>query len=280
MDSVPTPATGADAPALPAFASLFEGDLDLDALERMLLAWLVHPQGGDCAQAWLLIWNARRDLVEGWREAAAADAPPALDVAMAQARRAAPDTPEGAVRAWAEAPDDLGEPLATAWRGATFARGEAAAGSGPWSGDEPVAALTLKRGARGYGLVVVRSARGADAAERLEAFRRVADAALASQARGAEARRRARQQAALAEFARTSVSAINLAEALHLLARGATQALGVRGAAVYRCGPAGPCRLEVSYGPPSLREAFAEGFAPLAAEIAAQGHPAEGERGD
>ncbi len=120
---------------------------------------------------------------------------------------------------------------------------------------------------------------GATIRERLEALRLLADGALTAQARGAEAKRRARHAEALAGFARTGVSAVNLAEALHLLARAAAQVAPAGGSAFYRATDAGGPRVEIAYGPATLRDAFADGFAPLAAEVMASGHPRAGATG-
>ncbi|HEV2106472.1 MAG TPA: hypothetical protein VGU27_12165, partial [Candidatus Eisenbacteria bacterium] len=96
-------------PSADALAALLDCEADLEALERALLAAAVHPEGGGCTRAWLLRWDARRGLLEGWARAARAAEPGALAAAIARARRAAPvDDPEGgSVRAWAEAPDRL-----------------------------------------------------------------------------------------------------------------------------------------------------------------------------
>jgi signal transduction histidine kinase len=75
------------------------------------------------------------------------------------------------------------------------------------------------------------------------------------------------------------ISAVNLAEALHLLARAAVQAAPAGGAAIYRATEAEGLHIEIAYGPPTLREPFADAFASLAAEAMASGRPCTGESG-
>ena len=282
MESAPVPATAGPPAALPPIAPLFDGDLELDALERMLLEAAVHPDGAGGERAWLLLWDARRGLLEGWRLAVRG---PELDFAAAlgRARRTAPGgDDERLPRAWAESPEALEGVLAEAWSGSTLACGdEPAAAAAPWSGAGRLGALALRRGPRAYGMIVAAwdagSAGAVHVPARLEWLRGVADAALGAQWRGAEARRRAKHAEALAEMARAGVSAINVAEALHLLARLAAQATASRGAAVYRARGGEP-RVEVAFGPAVLRDAFAAGFAGAAraAIESLQSHVADG----
>ena len=290
MESTPRDVSGA-APAgvSPAWPALFESEADLDALERMLLAWAAHPEGAGGERAWLLLWNARSGLLEGWREAERDAEAKDLGVALVRARRGA-QADRGAeerARVWAEAPERLEGVVADAWRGASsaFEPGAAHAGS-PWAAHKQVGAVILRRGARAYGVLVAGWAdegacgEGSERFERMEALRRAADAALGAQARAAEARRRARQAAALAEYARTSVSAINLAEAMHLLARLAAHGVGMRGGAVFRSNEAGVLRLEVAHGAGALRERLAAGFAEVARETVQHKLIRSGERPD
>ncbi len=282
MESVPTPAAGARAEAPTAPLSLFEGELELDALERMLLAFAVHPHGAGATRAWLLAWDARTGLMEGARETEAAAVPDTLERELVRARQAPPPAREPDVRAWAESPEDLEGVLAEAWRGSTLAFAESPLRSGPWAGAAPVAAIALRRGAQGHGLLVATwGAEGATAAPaRFETLRGLANAALGAQARSAEARQRAKQAQALAESARTQVSAVNVAEALHRLARAAVQGTRSRGAAVWRIAPDAAPQCEIAYGPPAQREPVARAFAPLVAEVIASGAPRTGVRGE
>lgn len=270
---------GADLSLVPALASFFDSDLELDTIERMLLAFAVHPHGGGCERAWFLVWDGANGRMAGWRESeATADAGTLAD-ALAAARTAVADRREPAVRAWEETPEMLPSPLAEAWQGAKLALAAAPAHSGPWAGARGLAAMSLKQGARGYGLMVGAwsdPAASPTRCEQLEALRRLADAALSAQARGAEAKRRARQAEALVGFARTAVSAVNLSEALHLLARAAVQAAPGGGAAFYRASEAGGLGVEIAYGPAESREPYAGGFAPVAAEVMASGQSRTG----
>ena len=275
MESLPTPAPVGRAPALPPLATLFDRDLELDALERMLLELAVHPDGGGCARAWLLLFDARRGLLEGWRTATAGGAE-SLVQALGRARRAAPAEDEKRVRAWADSPDALEGQLAQAWRGSTLACGpDAAQGATPWGGADRVGALVLRRGPRAYGMIVgtwtANTGTDATMTERLAWLRELADAALGAQRQSAEAHRFAKQAEALSEMARAGVSAINVAEALHLLARLAVQATGLRGSAVYRARPGSEPRVEIAFGPAVLRDAFAGGFAGAAREACESG---------
>lgn len=251
----------ADAP-LAALGVLLEADGELDVLERMLLAWATHADGAGFARAWLLAWDARRQLLVGWAESSPAGEPGPANVVIGRARRAVPGA-RGAgasLPAWSGEPDALEPPLAEAWRSSGVAHGACpAGGSAPWSSGDSLGAVALRRGATPFGLIVgvwdgASPGRGG---ERLDALREIANVALQSQMRAAEARRRARQAAALAEFARSVTAAINLAEALHLLARLAAQGAGARGSAVWRVDERGAWRLEVVHGPAAQRERMA-----------------------
>jgi signal transduction histidine kinase len=290
MESTPRHVSGA-APAgvSPAWPALFESEADLDALERMLLAWGAHPEGAGAERTWLLLWNARTGLLEGWREAEQDTEAKDLAAALVRARRGsqADRRAEERARAWAEAPETLEGVLAQAWRGAVSSFGPGATqSSSPWAEQKQVGAVILRRGTRAYGVLVAGWAdeqpcgEGNDRFERMELLRRAADAALGAQARAAEARRRARQAAAMAEYARTSVSAINLAEAMHLLARLSAQGVGVRGAAVFRTNDEAVTRLEVAHGAGVLRERLAAGFAEVARETVQHKLARSGERPD
>ena len=69
-------------------------------------------------------------------------------------------------------------------------------------------------------------------------------------------RRRALRATALAEMGRACVSAMNVAEALHLAARLTTRVTGARGCAVWRV-QGDALRLEVTHGPAGQRERLA-----------------------
>jgi len=271
-------------PPLPALAALFDCDVDVDALERMLLAFTVHPQGAGCERAWLVLWNARGEVLEGRRFASAAETEGDLAEAMGHARRAAPreSAPEQRTRAWSESPDRLEGAVAAAWRGSTLALGDGGEQPGaPWADAARVGVAALRRGARAYGFVVGAFADAASedtGAARLDWLRVTGDAVLGAQSRALEARRRARQASGLAELARTSVSAINLAEAMHLLARLAAQGTGVRGSAVFRCDDEGALALDVAHGVAAVRDRLALAFLPAAREAVEHRQARSGDR--
>lgn len=284
-DVSPSDRTGAGrAMPVPALAPLFECEADLDALERVLLAMAVHPQGAGARSAWLLKWNPRRALLEGWRHAAGSAEAEPLAHALGRARRAAPaeSAEERRLRAWSETPERLEGALSAAWRGASNALGAGGEQPGaPWGAALRVAAVLLRRESQPFGLLVLEPpAEDADdvAAERIEALRALVEAALAAQGRAAEAKARARKAAALAEFARGCVASINVAEAMHLLARLAAHGTGARGAAVYLAGAAGEPRIEVAHGAAATRDRFARGWLAAAGEVIASGQSRSDER--
>jgi len=271
---------------LPVLAALLDAESDADALERMLLAFAQHPQGAGFERAWVVLWNARTGLLEGWRERPAGGAGGTLGAELGRARRApGPEADRVAIRAWAESPDRLEGALAAAWRGSTCATGSGSDSPGaPWSDAARIGVIALRRGARAYGLLVGAWSAGAGepaATSALETLRVAADAAFTAQARAADLRRRARQAAAAAELAHAAISAINVAEAMHLLARLAAQGVGVRGAAVYRAAAQGaPPEVAVAFGSATSRERIAEDFREAAGSVIAGGQARSGERGD
>ena len=247
------PAPTSDATVL---AALLDCEADLDALERALLVSAVHPACGAGVRAWLARWDERRGWLEGWRMGERTPEPAEIAHAIARARRTPPgeDAASEAVRAWVASVDSLEGALARAWSGGSPAVGPGSEQpSAPWSTEERVGIVPLRRGPRPYGVLVI--ALAADPGEGvLPALATIADAALIAQSRAAEARRRARHLAALAEFARAAVSASNVAEGVHALVRLAAQAVGVSHAAVYRVRQNGTLALDLSHGPSPSRE--------------------------
>lgn len=282
--SPPVPAGAGRPVPLPALAPLFESETDLAALERALLALAVHPDGAGASRAWLLQWNARRELVEGWRLAEAPPAPEPLEAWLGRARRAAPgeSAEERRLRAWAEPPERLEGALSAAWRGASNALGAGGDQPGaPWSPAARIAVTLLRRGARPFALLLLEPppAEADDATgARLDAVRALAEAALAAQARAAEARTRARQATALAEFASSAVGPLNVAEAQHQMARLAVHGTGARGAAVYRAAADGTLRVEVANGTAAVRDRFAQAWLATAGEAIESGRARAGAR--
>ncbi len=290
MDHVPQPkAPSAPSSIAPSHANdapwpapAFTADAELPAIERTLLAFATHPLGAGAERAWLLVWNSRSGLVEGWRESAAS-ASPSLEQALATARRAvAVDGASERFHAWAESPERLEGPVAHAWRAQACAAGEGSEQPGaPWSDCARIGAVPLRRGSRAYGVLVCgwRAAAKREA-EALEWLRDAGEAALGAQRRNTESQRLVRQARATAELARTSVSAVNLAEVLHLVTRHAAESVEARGAAFYRLDARGALKVEVAHGQPVLRDTCARGFLAAAQAACVTGQACSGERGD
>ncbi len=211
---------------------------DAEALERMLVALAVHPEAGGFASATLLVWDPTRAVMEGrCRESAPPEGTP-LHEALEQARRFRPHAlvPPSvqAIRCLAVDPATVGGSPGEAWlRG--VAVGPGAEGS-PWAGTPSVGAALLRLDGEPHALLVGEWAGDeppADGAARLEALAALAELGLAARRRAEQARRRGRQLAALAQMARASVSAHNLAEALQVAVEVAAQALEARGSALW-----------------------------------------------
>jgi signal transduction histidine kinase len=277
-DARPGDSTSARFALTSLLARRFDRAPDREALERMLMALIVHPDGADCGAAWLLIWNARRGLLEGWRAArrdisrdSSLRAENTLGDALDRAARERdadfqPEVLE--LRRFDIVPTQLTGAAAAAWnRSATTMANDTQT---PWQQATSVVAVTLRQAGRPFGLLVADCASGD--ADALESIAQVASGALDRLAEAAAARRRVRQSTALAEAIRAAVSAHNLAEVLRLVAQLAVDATGARGSALWIVGEreGGP-RLEVTHGPVGARERIAEALAPLAADVI--GHP-------
>jgi signal transduction histidine kinase len=256
---------------------LLERVQDLDELEQALLAIAVHPAGAGFSRAYLMLWNAASDRLEGWRWAR--EITPALPLAPAllELRRAGsrPEAVEFSSRwrAFSIAPAALQGVPAAAWT-----RGGTALGPGdhaelPWHGSD-LGAAVLYRAGRPYALLV-----GAwDDPERtdtrqfaLDELRQLAEAGADALARGGDSRRRAQHDAAIGELVRAGVSALNLAEALRLALRLATQGVAARGGALWLAQPGGALRLEVTHGAPGGRETLGRALQPIAESVVASG---------
>ncbi len=268
----PVEASGAVAATLTAMLAC---DADLDALERTLLAAAVHRQGGASVGAWLLRWDARRGLLEGWRAATPGPDSEQLSTSLASARRAAPvESPlDQRARAWAEPADRLEGALGAAWRSGECAEGDASEQPGaPWNAPQRVGCIPLRRGPAPFGVLLMAwndAASAQTGMAYLGGLHEAAVAALAAQGRAAEVRRRTRQMAALAEFTHASNSAINVAEATHLVARLSAQGVSARGSAVYRLS-GDEWTVVVAHGAAASRDGFARAFLATASECARQ----------
>ena len=259
------------APDVEALAALLDCEADLDALERALLAAAAHPKGAGGDEAWLVRWDERRGLLEGWRVHREAREEPELASCIAHARRAPASEPAGTdrVRAWACTPESLEGACESAWRTGLPAHGPGAEQPvTPWGACEFVSVLSLRRGVRPYGLLVVGRRARPEREPAVAWLASAANAALAAQARAAEARRRTRHVSALAEFAHAAVGDGNVAEAVHTLGRLAAQALQCRHAAVYRVREDGALKIEIAHGPAPSRETQSRALQSAAAEAA------------
>ena len=246
-----------------------EGSQDRDQIERAVLDAALAPKGAAFSVAWLMIWNPRRERLEGWTVAGA----PAESGAAAGPSVSEKTLDTERLRSWrghSITPTRLDGAAGQAW-----SQGNAVVGDGgdvvmPWRGAAWVGAVPIRRGIGFYGLLIGEWSRVADDAERrcrLEAVGRSAARSFDRLDRAEEARRRSVRAASVAEFARASVSALNLAEALHLVARHAAQVTASRGSAVWRLRPETGLRLEVTHGPSGVRERIGRALQPLAASV-------------
>ncbi len=269
-EPTPEPLGREPAPDSAALAALLECEADLESLERALLAAALHPAAGAAEAVWLARWDERRGRLEEWRTRVKADADSALAPALARARRAAPSTDRTSGESpWTSTVEALQGACEVAWR-----TGEPATGAGfemngaPWAQHARIGVVPLRRGARFHGLLVLGLAERPVREPALSWLCIAAQAALAAQVRAADARRRARHASGLAEFARLSVGAANVAEATHAWVRLAGQSLQIRHAAYYRLREDGALAMEVAHGPAATRELEARALQLAAAEIA------------
>ncbi len=272
LDACPGGAPG----QLVVLLGLFDRITDHDALGRALASVAVHPEGAGFAQAWLLAWRPQRDVLELRRGAKAARRPAPLAESVEEALRARLEVEPSARDPQAGdhviTPARLHGVLARAWGAGAPERDDPPAGL-PWSGAGVLDAVVLKRDGRPWGMLVGRWA-AEPAEERRAALAGMA--ALAARAADAiasahERRRRAQQAAALAQAARATVSALNLAEALQLVAKLAMQGTAARGSALWLAGAEGPPRLEVTQGPAGRRERIGRSLQHLAAQAVESG---------
>ncbi len=274
----PTPPAEAHrfAQLLPAarLTRLLELAPDADALERMLVAIAIHPEAAGFARATLLGWDAKRAVLEGRCADSAAPGSPALLEALELARRRRPrglETPsQAALRCYAVDPAQLGGAPGRAWL-----RGVAVGSGGPdspWPEAAAIGAALLRLDGEPHALLVGEwegDKPPADAEARLEALAAMAELGLAARRRAEQARRRGRQQAAMAQVSRASVSTMNLAEALQLVVEVTAQACDARGTALWIV-HGDTLRLEATHGLALERDRIARALQPLAE--ATRGH--------
>jgi signal transduction histidine kinase len=237
---------------------LIERAPDREALERMLAAYAVHPQGAGFANVVVLAWESGRRELEGRCKATGRLDGVTIEEALDEARRARPATPrpaaEAAVRSLISDPARFDGAPGEAWlRGAAVGPG---GDNTPWAGAPAVGAALLGLEGEPEGLLVGEWARAAppvDGAARLETLAALAELGLAALKRAGEARRRGRQVAGLVELARAPVSSSNLAEALRVGVEVAVQTCDARGSAVWLISGE-RLRLEATHGPALERD--------------------------
>jgi signal transduction histidine kinase len=228
-----------------------EGNGD-GTLARALCALALDEAGPGFERVHVLEFDSRRNALRLWaslaREAQGAPAPSLATASRAELR-----------------PDVLLGAPAESWRTGRPAVSEAAPVQTDawWPTSGPLGAITLEAPHRRIGLLVGEwsdtpgeEPRGAQ----LEPFAVRVNDLLRAIVRGARERRRSAHAAALAEFARNSLSALNVAEAFHLAARLACEATGSRGGAIWRAGNAGAPMPEVTFGVVAERERIARGL--------------------
>ena len=243
----------ADERFLDALLRALEGHPD-GSLFAALAELARRPRGTGLSAVHLFEWDARREELRG-RQAAVAEVPGAAGAA-----------PEA--RPLILTPERLTGAPAEAWTAGRAAFAAPFPGEPPWSGAVTLGALPLEVAGRRVGLLVGEWRSGEPTEREREAFERLSSRVallLRAVERVSREARRARHAVAIAEFARASVSALNLAEALHLAARLAAEATGARGSAVWRTGPSGVPVLEVTFGLAGQRERLARGMQHLVA---------------
>jgi signal transduction histidine kinase len=250
---------------------------DPEALERVLLAHLVHPEGGGFLEAWLLVWTAADQRLHGWLEdrERGGTLGEALDGSRAIVYDPAAHERLALLRRWHVAPEHLGPVEAEAWAAGRATSGIREGASEPWAGGEPIWAAAVIAGHAPYGLIVARGRAAGAAAppgDVLEAAARLAGDAVHAWRRHALGALRASQVSALAEMARCGTAAMNVAEALHLAARLAARTAQARGSALWRMrGDA--LQLEVTRGSAGQRERLARGLGRLVDDAVTAGNP-------
>jgi nitrogen-specific signal transduction histidine kinase len=255
----------ADERFLDALLRALEGHPD-GSLFAALAELARRPRGSGLAAVHLFEWNARREELRGRQAAVAAETPAAVEPNEPRVTLSAIVAPDA--RPLILTPERLTGAPAEAWTSGRAAFATPFPGESPWSGAVVIGALALEVGGRRVGLLVGEwrthppSEREREAFERLSARAAVLLRAVERVSREA---RRGRHAVAIAEFSRAAVSALNLAEALHLAARLAAEATGARGSAIWRIGSSGVPVLDVTFGLAGERERLARGLQHLVA---------------
>ncbi|HTM56854.1 MAG TPA: ATP-binding protein [Candidatus Udaeobacter sp.] len=253
---------------MPRGAEALESALDARsdaALAQALASRACDASGPGFERAHVLGWNEREAELVSWATAGAST----RDAASSR-ETSSPSRP--LARVTLPAPEALEGAAGEAWRTGLPMFGDAGSGV-PWSGAAVIAAIPLVSAGRRVGLLVGEwNDTSAGDPSRVERFAAEVAAILGAATRAALERRRLRHGRALEELTRASVSAQNVAEALHLAARLAAESSGSRGAAVWRVIEGAP-RLEVTFGLAGEREQVARALTPAASSALASGKP-------
>jgi nitrogen-specific signal transduction histidine kinase len=236
------------------------------ALARAVFELAAEPPGSGLDALHFYETDTRGSELRGW----------SASPGVAPRKRAATDAGDDALRPPTLLPERLEGPALEAWRKGLVVMGAPEGPGMPWSRARCVGAFALEIGGRRLGLVVGEWQGAMPSAAKREAFERLALQATSvahAVSRTSLERRRERHAAAIAEFARASVSALNVAEAFHLGARLVTEATGSRGSALWRATPAGSPLLEVTFGVAGQRERLARGLQHVAAAVLGSGEP-------
>lgn len=286
-DAVRDPWSGSDRGVAPFLAHA----RDLGALERMLLAWAVHPQGAGFARAELHVWDPGRRMLAGRLAWCGVPEPLDLGGALARAARHPLDGPDvectRRLRARAVEPERLEGVAARAWREEPVATGDAGGMDDPFVGSpHPMAidagdvaarrfgAVRCTRDGEDVALIVGVWDEPGDETMRLAALgelRRVSEAGLRVEREFRDGKRRARQITALGECARAGVTPLNLAEVLALATRVAVETADARGGALWLTAADGSAQLHATHGPLGTRERLGRALGPLAAATIERG---------
>jgi signal transduction histidine kinase len=267
----------------PVLTALLQRPSDLATIERILLAWAVHPSGPAFDRACWLAWNPARELLVGrlcWRaDGDASSNEPSTGLAAASGAGGDGPDPERtrALRIATILPEHLGGIAEQAWNASSVSVGASArAGDLALAATAAFGAAAFTRAGQRVALLIGEWDGPGDGEARESALVRLRDlgtVALDAQAARDEAYRRHRHAGALAEFAHASVSPLNLAEVIDLAGRIAVQATGARGGALWLVDGSGAPDLRMTYGPLGARERLGRQLGGLAASVVERARP-------
>jgi len=248
------------------------GMRELETLERGALAAAVHPAGAGFERAWLFVWDAGSNLLQGRESVCAPVLPQPLAAWVGQ--HVSPRLElEPHLRALTMRPDRLGGVVAQAWNPGATPSAEQEPGA-PWAGVAQVGALALRRSGFPWALVVGTWSTPPEPERRaaMEAIAWLCGQAARTLDHEREGRRRAQHATVLAQAAHVVCDTHNLTEVLQQLTRFAAQGTGARGGALWVVEPDG-LRLAVTYGPAGRRERTGQALLSLAQLVVGEGKP-------